>query len=65
MQSNELQTKISDLFIKSIESIEKLYGQRLNKSRTDFIELVVLGLISSRSVQFGEIADKMMGSEGL
>ena len=61
MQSNELQTKISDLFIKSIESIEKLYGQRLNKSRTDFIELVVLGLISSRSVQFGEIADKMMG----
>lgn len=61
MKSKELQTNISALFGKSLESIEKLYGQRLNKSRTDFIELVVLGLISSRSVQFAEIADKMQG----
>jgi len=34
---------------------------KLNKSRADFIELVVLGLISSRSVHFGQIADKMLG----
>jgi transposase len=61
MQPKELQTNISELFIKSIGSIEKIYGERLNKSRTDFIELVVLGLINSRSVQFCEIADKMLG----
>jgi Transposase DDE domain len=61
MQSKELQTNISELFQKSLESIEKVHGFRLNKSRTDFIELVILGLVSSRSVQFGEIADKMTG----
>jgi Transposase DDE domain len=61
VQSKESQTNISELFQKSLESIEKLYGLRLNKSRTDFIEVVVLGLISSRSVQFGEVADKMLG----
>jgi hypothetical protein len=61
VQSKELQTNLSEIFSKSLESIGNIYGQRLNKSRTDFIELVVLGLISSRSVQFGEIADKMLG----
>jgi Transposase DDE domain len=61
MQPKELQTNISVLFQKSLESIEKIHELRLNKSRTDFIELVVLGLISSRSVCFWEIADKMIG----
>jgi Transposase DDE domain len=61
MQSKELQTNISELFQKSLESIEKVHNLKLNKSRTDFIEIIVLGLVSSRSVQFGEIADKMLG----
>ena len=61
MQFEESQANISALFQKALESIEKVYSLRLNKSRTDFIEIVVLGLVSSRSVQFGEIADKMTG----
>jgi hypothetical protein len=61
MQSKELQTNISELFNQSLASIEKIHGKRLNKSRTALIELVVLGMVSSRSVQFGEIADKMVG----
>lgn len=61
MQSKELRTNISELFKKSIKSIEQLYKIKLNKNRTDFMELVVLGLVNSRSVQFGEIADKMEG----
>jgi hypothetical protein len=61
MHPKELQTNISELFKKSIESIEEVHQVRLNKSRTDFMELLVLGLVSSRSVQFGEIADKMEG----
>lgn len=41
MQSKELLTNISELLQKSLESIEKGHCLRLNKSRIDFIELVV------------------------
>jgi Transposase DDE domain len=61
MQPLDYSTKISEIYRNSVELIEKMYNKSINKSRLDFIETAVQGIIVSRSVQFIEIADKMTG----
>lgn len=61
MQPLDYQTKISKIYQNGALLIEKMYNKSINKSRLDFIDNAVQGMIVSRSVQFGEIADKMVG----
>jgi hypothetical protein len=56
---NALNTKVEILLEKALESVEKLQGSKINKSRKDFIHLMTLSLVVARSVQYVELADKM------
>ncbi len=57
--SNEWNTKVEILLEKALESVEKLSGGKINKSRKEFIQLIIYALIVSRSVQYGELAAEM------
>ena len=48
MQAETYEVKLDDFFKTTIEKIELLGGERLNKSRTDFIQCFVNALIVSR-----------------
>jgi Transposase DDE domain len=53
--------KLHEIFETNISNIGILYKKSMNKSRIDFLQKVVFAIIASRSVQYGEIADKMEG----
>lgn len=57
--SNEWSTKVGIILEKAVESVKKITGKKVNKARLDLICLMILSMSVSRSVQFGEIADKM------
>jgi hypothetical protein len=61
MQTEVHTAKLSKIFETNITNIGLLYDMSINKSRVDFIQKVVFAIIASRSVQYGEIADKMEG----
>jgi Transposase DDE domain len=62
MQTNIYDAKVQEMLYNASTMIEKLYGKSINKSRLDFIHKVSNALIVSRSVEYCEIADKMVGS---
>ena len=61
MQTEAHTAKLSEIFETNIRNIGELYKKSMNKSRIDFIQKFVFAIIASRSVQYGEIADKMEG----
>lgn len=61
MQTNVYDAKLTEMLNNVSLKIENLYCKSINKSRLDFIQNVSSALIVSRSVQYGEISDKMSG----
>lgn len=61
MQTEIYNAKLNEIFDTNLVNIGKLYNKTMNKSRIDFLQSVVYAMIASRSVQYGEIADKMGG----
>ena len=57
--STEWNAKVEILLEKALESVDKLSGKKINKSRKDFIVLIICALIVSRSVRYGELAEEM------
>lgn len=54
--------KIEKFFEEAIGKVKELYEKRLHKSRSDFICVVIMGIVMSRSVRYEEIALHMAGN---
>ena len=61
MNSEESEAKIRLFFKHSVSKVLELHKKKVNKSRLDFIELMVGALICSKSVQYHALASKIRG----